>query len=172
LHWFAALDTPFIGDFLKRWPTLQAVQKIDEATLLTFFQAHHAHNRAINQQRMDGIRQAIPATTDQAVIRAWMGDRYPDYEGEAWSSFRTRIQACANDLSSNHHPKAIAIFTSATPIAIITGAALGLTDERLLHILGVIYNTSVSVMKPRNGELRLFTFNSTPHLDSSNRTFR
>jgi transposase len=38
--------------------------------LRTFFQAHHAHHRAINQQRMAGIRQAIPATTDQAGIRA------------------------------------------------------------------------------------------------------
>jgi transposase len=70
LCWFAALDTPLICDFLKRWPTLEAVQQADDATLRTFFQAHHAHNRAINQQRMAGIRQAIPATTDQAVIRA------------------------------------------------------------------------------------------------------
>jgi transposase len=70
LCWFAALDTPFICDVLKRWPTLEAVQKTDDATLQTFFQAHHAHKRAINQQRMAGIRQAIPATTDQAVIRA------------------------------------------------------------------------------------------------------
>jgi transposase len=70
LCWFAALDTPFICDFLPRWPTLEAVQKTDDATLRTFFQAHHAHHRAINQQRMAGIRQAIPATTDQAVMRA------------------------------------------------------------------------------------------------------
>jgi hypothetical protein len=70
LCWFAALDTPLVCDFLKRWPTLEAVQKTDDATLRTFFQAHHAHHRAINQQRMAGIRQAIPATTDQAVIRA------------------------------------------------------------------------------------------------------
>jgi hypothetical protein len=70
LCWFAALDTPLVGDFLTRWPTLEAVQQADDTTLRTFFQAHHAHNRAINQQRMDGIRQAIPATTDQAVIRA------------------------------------------------------------------------------------------------------
>jgi broad specificity phosphatase PhoE len=110
---------------------------------------------------------------DQAVIRAWMHNRYPDYEGEAWSSFRKRIHGCASDLSSNHgSEKAIAIFTSATPIAIIAGATLGLTDEKLLSILGVIYNTSVSVMKARNGELRLFTFNATPHLSASQRTFR
>jgi transposase len=68
--WFAALDTPLVCDFLKRWPTLEAVQKADDTTLRMFFQAHHAHNRAFNQQRIDGIRQAIPATTDQAVIRA------------------------------------------------------------------------------------------------------
>jgi transposase len=70
LCWFAALDTPVVCDFLKRWPTLGAVQKTDDATLRTFFQEHHSYNRAINQQRMDGIRQAIPATTDQAVIRS------------------------------------------------------------------------------------------------------
>ena len=69
LHWFAALDTPFIGDFLKRWPTMEAVQKTDDAMLRTFAQAHHAHNRAINRQQVAGMRQAIPATTDQAVIR-------------------------------------------------------------------------------------------------------
>jgi len=75
-------------------------------------------------------------------------------------------------LCSNGNEKAIAIFTSATPIAITAGAALGLTDEKLLSLLGVIYNTSVSIMRPRNGELRLFTFNATPHLDASIRTFR
>ena len=70
LGWFAALDTPWVCDFLKRWPTLEAVQQTDDPTLRLCFQAHQAHNRAINQQRLDGIRQAIPATTDQAVMRA------------------------------------------------------------------------------------------------------
>jgi hypothetical protein len=64
LCWFAALGTPLVCDFLKRWPTLDAVQKADDTTLRMFFQAHHAYNRAFNQQRIDGIRQAIPATTD------------------------------------------------------------------------------------------------------------
>ncbi len=109
---------------------------------------------------------------DQAVIRAWMENRYADYDGEAWASFRARIQACAADLSNHDNEKAIAIFTSATPIAIIAGASLGLTDEKLRSLLGVIYNTSVSMMRARSGELRLFTFNATPHLSGSIRTFR
>jgi broad specificity phosphatase PhoE len=110
---------------------------------------------------------------DQAVIRAWIEHRYPDFEGESWASFRSRIQLCAADLSSNHREeKSIAIFTSATPIAITTGEALGLSEEKMLSILGVIYNTSVTVMRVRNGDLRLFTFNATPHLGDSQRTFR
>jgi broad specificity phosphatase PhoE len=110
---------------------------------------------------------------DQAVIRAWIEERYPDFEGESWTSFRSRIQVCATDLSSNHRAeKSIAIFTSATPIAITTGAALGLSEEKMLSILGVIYNTSVTVMRVRDGDLRLFSFNGTPHLNDSQRTFR
>ena len=109
---------------------------------------------------------------DQAVIRAWMENRYSDYDGEAWSSFRERIEARAADLSTNNSERAIAIFTSATPVAIIAGASLGLADEKFRSLLGVIYNTSVSMMRARNGELRLFTFNSTPHLSASVRTFR
>ncbi len=70
LRWFAALDTPLAGDFLKQWPTLEAVQNTDDTALLAFFQAHRSHNPAINRQRIDGIRQAIPATTDQAVVRS------------------------------------------------------------------------------------------------------
>jgi transposase len=70
LRWFAALDTPLVCDFLKRWPTLEAVQNTNDTALRRFFQAHHAHNPAINQQRMDEIRHAMPATTDQAVIRS------------------------------------------------------------------------------------------------------
>jgi broad specificity phosphatase PhoE len=132
---------------------------------------------------IDEMQQAIardPHTTggavgrcDQAVIRAWIEQRYPDFEGESWASFRSRIQLCADDLSSNHSAeKAIAIFTSATPIAITACVALGLSEEKMLSILGVIYNTSVTVMRVRNGDLRLFTFNSTPHLSDSQRTFR
>ena len=132
---------------------------------------------------IEEMQQAIardPHTTggavgrcDQAVIRAWIEHRYPDFEGESWDSFRSRIQGCAADLSSNHRTeKSIAIFTSATPIAITAGAALGLTQEKMLSILGVIYNTSVTVMRVRDGDLRLFTFNSTPHLSDSQRMFR
>ncbi|HEY7913672.1 MAG TPA: histidine phosphatase family protein [Blastocatellia bacterium] len=110
---------------------------------------------------------------DIAVIRAWMEDRYPDYDGEKWSVFKSRIQECASCLPQyDAREKAIAIFTSATPIAITAGTSLGLSDDALLSILGVIQNTSVTVMRVRDDALRLFTFNATQHLNPRMRTFR
>jgi broad specificity phosphatase PhoE len=109
---------------------------------------------------------------DAAVIRAWMENRYTGYEGETWAAFRQRIKECATQFHAQKNEKSIAIFTSATPIAILAGASLGLTDEKLLDILGVIYNTSVTVMRARGDELRLFTFNSILHLHPSMRTLR
>lgn len=108
---------------------------------------------------------------DQAIIRAWMENRYPDLDvDETWDSFQSRIHSCTD--SFNGHEESVAVFTSATPIAIHAAAALGLTNEKLISILGVIYNTSVTVLRLKQDDLRLFTFNSVPHLDASNRTLR
>jgi len=130
------------------------------------------------REMQDAIRRD-PHTTggatgrcDAAVVRAWMAARYDDYEGEPWSAFRERIQACGARMTANDSNKAVAVFTSATPVAILAGAALGLSDEKLLSILGVIYNSGITVLRSREDDLRLFTFNSTPHLGASQRTLR
>ena len=108
---------------------------------------------------------------DQAVIRAWMENRFPDLEvEETWEGFSSRIHSCADRF--NGHEQAIAVFTSATPIAIHAGAALALTNDKLISILGVIYNTSVTMLRMKNDDLRLFTFNSVAHLDATTRTLR
>ena len=109
---------------------------------------------------------------DAAVIRAWMENRFPEYRGEPWLSFRNRIRERAAELLSEPEGGPIAIFTSATPIAILAAAALDISDERLLSILGVLYNAGVTVMRPWRGELRLFTFNSASHLPPGLCTFR
>ena len=109
---------------------------------------------------------------DAAVVRAWMANRYEEYKGESWNDFRDRIRACGMRLSNNNSERAIVVFTSATPVAVLTAAALELTDEKLLSILGVIYNSGITILRPRGDELRLFTFNSTPHLGAAQRTLR
>lgn len=130
------------------------------------------------REMQDAIRRD-PHTTggatgrcDAAVVRAWMAARYDDYKGESWSAFRERIQSCGSRLAGNDSHSAIAVFTSATPVAILAAAALGLTDEKLLSILGVIYNSGITILRSREDDLRLFTFNSTPHLGAGQRTLR
>jgi broad specificity phosphatase PhoE len=104
---------------------------------------------------------------DSAIIRAWIEGRYPDHAGESWASFSARIRSCISEARGR-----MAVFTSATPIAVIVGAALDLSGEKLLSILGVIYNAGISIVRIRGQDLRLFTFNSASHLPPELRTFR
>ena len=109
---------------------------------------------------------------DTAVVNAWMRGVYP-YAGESWGQFRRRVGSGLGKLSSVHRHENIAVFTSATPIAIWTGLALDLADERVMKLAGVLHNASFTVVQVRDANLRLFTFNATPHLVSPDlRTFR
>src|SRR6185503_19541479 len=91
---------------------------------------------------------------DRAVVQAWMENRYSDYEGESWITFRQRIE-CGLPALLTCAQQHVAVFTSATPIAIWTGLALGLTDEKILSLMGVLYNSGITIFKLRAGELRL-----------------
>ena len=70
LSWFAEIDAPLVESFLRRWPTLEAVQRAREKTLLRFFEQHHSRSRERNQKRLEAIRQAMPATRDRAILGA------------------------------------------------------------------------------------------------------
>lgn len=109
---------------------------------------------------------------DAAIVRAWIANRYPDYEGESWADFRARIESHVSDLTNHGEERTVMVFTSATPIVVLTAAALGLTEEKLLSLLGVIYNSSITIMRSYSGSLRLFSYNSVPHLSFDMVTFR
>lgn len=70
LQWFDDIDTELVEAFLRRWPTLQAVQGARAATLQRFFAQHHSHSQARNRQRLEAMAQAQPATRDGAVLAA------------------------------------------------------------------------------------------------------
>lgn len=108
---------------------------------------------------------------DLAVINAWIQNRY-DYDGESWEAFRSRIQSAFDPLLRYDRGEVVAIFTSATPIAILTGIAMGLSDEKVISVAGVLYNSGITTMRLSDGNLRLFALNATPHLPDSLRTFR
>jgi broad specificity phosphatase PhoE len=103
--------------------------------------------------------------SDGKVVQAWIHNRYP-YSGESWKSFRERITNCRSQIQAGREPANIAIFTSATPTAIWAGLALNLDELHIFSLAGVLQNSAFSVLRQRNEDLRLFSYNEVPHLPS------
>ena len=156
----------------------------NEFSLLTVYQAYvprlqeeeaeFARDYAEMQEMLKRDPNAVRGAAgrcDAMVIRSWIQHRY-DCAGETWQTFKSRILSRLHALPEAGNEEAIAVFTSATPISIMTSYALELNDEKFLKLLGVIANTSITIMRKTDDELRLFSFNSTPHLNDRNRTYR
>lgn len=70
LDWFEDIDAPLATALLKRWPTLEALQKARPATVRSFFTQHNCRSHELIEQRLQAIGRAIPAVRDQALIAA------------------------------------------------------------------------------------------------------
>lgn len=109
---------------------------------------------------------------DIAVVRAWVEGRYT-LEGESFERFRERVHRAVDALPERGREENVAVFTSATPIALWIGAALGLEGRKIMQLAGLMYNTAISVLRTSKDEPRLFSFNGIPHLpDAALRSFR
>lgn len=97
---------------------------------------------------------------DIRIIEAWLGAQFP-YDGESWAAFQERVRTAElpGDEDAN-----FAVFTSATPTAIWAGRALDIHDQRVLRIAGVLHNASITVLRVRGEQVRLFSMNEVPHL--------
>ncbi|HEY3740901.1 MAG TPA: histidine phosphatase family protein [Bryobacteraceae bacterium] len=109
---------------------------------------------------------------DGAVIKAWVTAQYP-VEGQTWMAFRARIVGALTKLVGSNPDGNVAIFTSATPTAIALAQVMGLNERALFSLAGVMINSSMSVLRSGDGDLRVFNFNTVPHLDDASlRTHR
>ena len=109
---------------------------------------------------------------DLAVIRAWVTGSIPGC-AESWTAFQARIASAWAGLSLSGREDNIAIFTSATPIAITLGCVLNADPRTRFRLAGALYNTAYSVVRMQGGEASLFSFNNLPHLDRPElQTFR
>jgi len=104
--------------------------------------------------------------SDTKVVEAWAGGRYP-YAGETWEQFVARVSACRLQSEATQPRRNVAVFTSATPTAIWTGRALGISDGRVRRLASVLENSSYTVLQLRADEFLLLTFNAVPHLNST-----
>lgn len=64
------LDRALALDFLRRWPTLQALQKARPQTLRTFFYQHNSRSETLIRKRLDRIAIAIPLSGDAPLLEA------------------------------------------------------------------------------------------------------
>lgn len=109
---------------------------------------------------------------DKKVVRAWVESRY-DYSGESWPAFVDRVRGALDRLTTVGHQGNVAVFTSATPIGVCAARTLELEDGRAMWMAGVLMNGSFSTLRVHGSEIRLFSFNNSPHLDEPElRTFR
>jgi broad specificity phosphatase PhoE len=99
---------------------------------------------------------------DTKVVEAWLAGRYA-YGGETWDQFRERVASCRLKMLDARNEN-ILVVTSATPVAICTGLSLEISDGRVMRLAGAVYNASYTILRLRNEQLRLFTFNAVPHL--------
>ncbi|MCX6590887.1 MAG: histidine phosphatase family protein [Acidobacteria bacterium] len=111
-------------------------------------------------------------TTDVAVFRAWVEERY-SFDGESWPHFKARVRAAMDVTARVDAGGHLAIFTSATPIGLWLAALLDANDENAMKLAGACYNASVTTLRVQQGDVRLISFNAIPHLDQPMlRTFR
>jgi broad specificity phosphatase PhoE len=109
---------------------------------------------------------------DTLVVRAWVEGRY-EVPGESWQVFRERVSSAVEALNRFPSGESVAVFSSATPIAVWVGMALALEGRHVMRLAGVTYNAALTTMRVRDGDLALYTFNGTPHLPEPHlRTFR
>lgn len=109
---------------------------------------------------------------DMLVLRAWLSGAVP-VQTETFQMFQDRIAAALAGLERFGPEDRVAVFTSATPIAIATGIVLGTEMRTRIRLAGSQYNSAYTTLHRRDGEWSLFSFNNVPHLpDSTMRSLR
>ncbi len=62
------LTTPLAAALLKKWPTLDALQKAGTHKVRAFFHGHNCRSAEKLQARLDALASAVALTTDPALI--------------------------------------------------------------------------------------------------------
>ncbi|MBI5083294.1 MAG: histidine phosphatase family protein [Acidobacteria bacterium] len=110
---------------------------------------------------------------DSKVVKAWIAGRY-EIKAESWQEFAARVQEAGREFGELPEETKVAVFTSATPAAIWVAASFG--SERPRHVMGLAgaaINANITVLRWRDGEPQLLSFNGVPHLGEARlRTFR
>lgn len=109
---------------------------------------------------------------DTKMVDAWISGRFA-YKGETWKQFQERVRTGLQKIEQLPARANVLVSTSATPTGVLTALALGVDDTRVRQLAGVLYNSSYTTLRLRDGRLQMFQFNAVPHLTTPElRTFR
>ena len=125
---------------------------------------------AANEHEAPVNRRWMPC--DTKLVEAWIAERY-SCDVETWPAFHARVTDCHSRLSVVAGDASVVVFTSATPIGIWTALAMDIHDKRALRLAGALRNASYTMLRLRDGQVRLDSFNAIPHLKTQElRTYR
>jgi len=68
LDWFKEKDTMIFCNFLTKWPSLTQVTRARKTTLIKFFNDNNSRYNAVNERRIEAIKDAFPLTEDPGII--------------------------------------------------------------------------------------------------------
>jgi broad specificity phosphatase PhoE len=107
---------------------------------------------------------------DVMVVRAWMDGSVPVRSTETFGEFQERVRGAFARLLLERSGN-VAVFTSATPIALALAGVLGVGAGQAMRLAGSLMNASCSVVRA-GSEPSLFGFNHAAHLPPELHTFR
>lgn len=132
------------------------------------------HSLRDSIDRRDPAVKAAYLRVLETVFRVWVSGDYATTEIETFQTFHERVLKAATQLPPEGDT---VIISSGTPIALLTGAALGFDLERSLHFTRRVANTSLSVYETKAaGESSAadrwdpISINGLPHLSAEQAT--
>jgi transposase len=145
---------PLATAFLRKWPTLQALQKIRPETLKEFYYLHGSRSQKLIAQRLDRIKTAVPLTDETALLesfslRVQLICRELDLVTRAVADYDTRIAA-----AYTAHPDR-AIFASLPGAGPVLGprllASVGTQRERYANAAALQCYSGVAPVTKQSG---------------------
>ena len=106
---------------------------------------------------------------DVLVVRAWIEGTVAVRETETFVEFRERVTAAFGRVREREGN--VAVFTSATPLALALAGVLGVGSGQAMRLAGALVNASCTVVRA-GSEPSLFGFNHAGHLPAGMQTFR
>jgi len=128
---------------------------------------------SFDREEASEVKGAIFQEFFESVMLLWMSGQLVVPEGESLAELKSRVTSALESILERREGTGnIAVFTSATPVAIMTGHLMGLDDRRTLEIAFGMNNGSITefALESRGPVLR--KFNCTGHLHPDEVTLR